>query len=43
MGGTASNKPPPDFFGGTELTASEGSGSGDGVAGATIARCLFLK
>lgn len=41
--GTASNKPPADLFGGTELTASEGPGSGDGVAGATIRRCLCLK
>jgi hypothetical protein len=41
--GTASYKPPADLFGGTELTASEGSGSGDGVAGATICRRLCLK
>jgi hypothetical protein len=41
--GTASNKPPVDLFGGTELAASEGSGSGDGVAGATIRRSLCLK
>jgi hypothetical protein len=41
--GTASNKPPPDLFGGTELTAGEGPGSGDGVPGASICRCLCLK
>jgi hypothetical protein len=41
--GTASNKPPADLFGGIELTASEGPGSGDGVPGASICRCLCLK
>jgi hypothetical protein len=41
--GTASNKPSADLFGGTSLTASEGPGSSDGVAGATICRSLCLK
>ena len=41
--GTASNKPPVDLFGGTELTAGEGPGPGDGVAGAAICRSLCLK
>jgi hypothetical protein len=41
--GTAGHKPPADLVGGTELTASEGPGPGDGVAGATICRSLGLK
>jgi hypothetical protein len=41
--GTAGNKPPSDLFGGVELTASEGPGSGDGVAGAIICRRFCLK
>jgi hypothetical protein len=41
--GTAGNKPSADLFGGTELTASEGPGPGDGVAGASICRSLCLK
>jgi hypothetical protein len=41
--GTASNKPPADLFGGTVLTASEGPGSCDGVAGAIICRRLGFK
>ncbi len=41
--GTASHKPPADLFGGSELTASESPGSGDGVAGAIICRRLCLK
>jgi hypothetical protein len=41
--GTARNKPPADLFGGTELTASEGPGPGDGVTGAIVCRRLCLK
>nr|WP_314192421.1 hypothetical protein [uncultured Arthrobacter sp.] len=41
--GTASDKPPADLLGGTELAAGEGPGSGDGVAGATICGSLCLK
>jgi hypothetical protein len=41
--GTPGNKPPADLFGRTELAASEGSGSGDGVAGPTILRRLGLE
>jgi len=41
--GTAGHKPPAYLFGGTELTASEGPGPGDGVAGAIICRRLCLK
>lgn len=40
---TAGNKPPADLFGGIELTASEGTRSGDGVARASICRGLCLE
>jgi hypothetical protein len=43
MCGTAGSKPPADLFGGTELTASEGTGTGDSVAWAAICRSLCLE
>jgi hypothetical protein len=40
---TAGHKPPADLVGGTELTAGEGPGPGNGVAGAIICRRLGLE